>query len=85
MTLDELSQRLVALERQVEDLRANVAGRSRVKDWRRTIGVSAGDEIMKRIDEEARKFREADRQRARRRQPKQAKAKPKAGAAAARA
>lgn len=35
--------------------------RRRKKDWRRTIGIFAGDEVMKQIDEEARKIREADR------------------------
>jgi hypothetical protein len=35
----------------------------------------SGDEVMKRIDEAARKFREADRRKARRRQTKGRQAK----------
>ena len=60
-----LDDRLTALEKEVAKLMApnNGAG----KDWRSTIGMFAGDEVMKKIDDEARKYREADRRRARRR------------------
>ncbi len=35
----------------------------RKKDWRRTIGMFSGDPVMKRIDEAALRYREADRRR----------------------
>ncbi len=34
------------------------------KDWRSTLGMFADDPIMKEIDEEGRRIREADRQQA---------------------
>jgi hypothetical protein len=37
------------------------------KDWRRTLGVFTGDEVMKRIDENALKYRKEDRQKVGRR------------------
>ncbi len=70
-----LKERVAALERQMVELQAAVANGGRIKDWRRTIGMFAGDEVMKQIDEEARKFREADRERARRRWAKKRRAK----------
>jgi hypothetical protein len=69
MPHNNLKERVAELERQVAELRAELARVSQtpVKDWRRTIGMFSGDEVMKRIDEHARKFREADRRKARRR------------------
>ncbi|HEV3262397.1 MAG TPA: hypothetical protein VG013_36435 [Gemmataceae bacterium] len=69
-----LEQRVAALEGQVADLRAALANGAGLKDWRRTMGMFAGDEVMKQIFDEALKFREADRARARRqRKPRRAK------------
>jgi hypothetical protein len=68
-----LAERVAALERQVAELRATLASRTPAKDWRRTIGMFAGDEVMKEITEEALKYREKDQERARRhfaRQPR---------------
>jgi hypothetical protein len=65
-----LEKRVVALEQQVAELKAAVANGQRPKDWRRTIGMFAGDEVMKRIFDTALKFREQDRKRARRRYTK---------------
>jgi hypothetical protein len=62
-SLAVLEQRIAALERQVTDLKAELGAGRRQKDWRRTIGMFSGDEVMKQIDDEARKFREADRKR----------------------
>ncbi len=58
--------RIAALEKQVAELQARVTELPRPKDWRSTIGMFAGDEVMKQIFEEGRKIREADRDRARR-------------------
>ncbi len=53
-----LEKRVAALESKVDQL---LRGLRRRKDWQRTLGTFAGDELMKRIDEEGRKIREADR------------------------
>lgn len=66
MAKNHLEQRVAALETEVAELKAALARVQRPKDWRRTIGMFAGDEVMKLIDEEARKYRETDRARARR-------------------
>ena len=69
-----LARRVARLERDVADLHARLAAAPEpapapAKDWRRTIGMFSGDELMKEIDEYARQFREADRRRARRGRP----------------
>jgi hypothetical protein len=56
---ETLEERVAALESKVEQL---VRGPSRQKDWRRTLGMFAGDELMKEINAKGRKIREADRQ-----------------------
>lgn len=71
-----LEKRLAALESVVAELRAPQKRGNRKKDWRRTIGMFTGDEMMKRIDEEALKYREADRRKARSRSSKRRPAKP---------
>ena len=75
MSPHTLEERLTALEKEVAEIKATFANGKRVKDWRRTIGMFSGDEIMKKIDEEALKYREADRRRARQRFSKKRKAK----------
>jgi hypothetical protein len=71
MARQTLEKRVAALERQVAELKVAVESKGRSKDWRRTVGMFSGDEVMKQIDEEARKIRETDRRRARRRQKDQ--------------
>jgi len=56
-----LQERVAELEKKVAQLMAN----SNQKDWRRTLGMFTGDEIMKQIDEEGRKIREKERRQAR--------------------
>jgi hypothetical protein len=53
-----LEERVAVLESKVEQL---ARGSRRQKDWRRTLGMFAGDELMKEINAEGRKIREADR------------------------
>ena len=71
-TAEQLEQRVAALERDVADLKRSMAGGGngaavdRTKDWRRTIGMFTGDEVMQQVFEEAMKLREADREKARR-------------------
>lgn len=59
--------RLKVLEQQVAELAKRVPEAESPKDWRSTIGMFTGDEIMKRIDESARQLREADRRKTRQR------------------
>jgi hypothetical protein len=77
-----LEQRVAALEQQVAELRAAAANGSPEKDWRRTIGMFTGDKVMKQIFDEALRFREADREKARRRFAKQRRTKARAKAKA---
>ncbi len=62
-----LEQRVSALEREVADLKAQQTNGHEQKPWLRALGMFAGDAGMKVIFDEALKFRERDRQRARRR------------------
>ena len=67
MPKPSVETRLKVLEQQVAELAKRVPEGESPKDWRSTIGMFTGDEIMKRIDEAARQFREADRRKARQR------------------
>jgi hypothetical protein len=72
MAKPTLEERVAALEQQLAELKATLANGTQPKDWRGAIGMFAGDEIMKQIDEEARKIQEADRLKARRSRYKRA-------------
>jgi hypothetical protein len=65
MKRHSLEERITALEEQVAELRRASSGFS-AKDWRSTVGMFSGDEVMKRIDEAGRKWREDERRKARR-------------------
>lgn len=67
-----LEERLEALETQLVELKAQVEVLARPTDWRSVVGMFEGDEVMKRIFENARKIREEDRRRTR---PKATKSK----------
>lgn len=61
-----LEERVSKLEEQIAVLQGKPpATPPAEKDWRKTIGMFAGDEVMKEIDEEAHKYREADRRKVR--------------------
>ena len=67
MSQQNLEDRVAALEKEVarlSDLLRPVGEPGR-DDWKSTLGMFANDPIMKEIDEETRKIREADRERAR--------------------
>jgi hypothetical protein len=67
MSQQTLEQRVAALEKEVarlSDLLRPAAEPGR-DDWKSVVGMFANDPIMKEIDEETRKIREADRARAR--------------------
>lgn len=64
MSQASLEDRVATLEEQVRELMAKLESSERIKDWRSTIGMFAGDEVMKEIDEEIRRARQADREQA---------------------
>lgn len=70
-----LGERIAALEKQMGEIKATLERIAKPKDWQRTVGMFTGDEVMKRIDAEALKYREADREKARRRFARAKKAK----------
>ena len=65
MSRGTVEERLAELERQLADLKVWVEALARPSDWRSVVGMFAGDEGMKRIDEAGRKIREEDRKRTR--------------------
>lgn len=64
MSQANLEERVAALEKKMSLLLENGVGTTRRKDWRQTIGMFTGDDVMREIFEEARKMREADRRQA---------------------
>lgn len=65
MSEQTLEDRVAALAHSVAQLSRRLLPGEKLppeKDWRSNIGMFAGDPIMKEIDEEGRKIREADRQ-----------------------
>ena len=62
-TTPTLEERVAALESQVDKLLAAQANGNQQKDWRRTLGMFTGDEVIRAIDEEALRYREEDRRR----------------------
>jgi hypothetical protein len=65
-----LEERVAVLEQLVAKLKAAVENGVCENDWRRTVGMFSGDEVMKLIDEEGRKWRESERRKARGKQVK---------------
>ena len=59
-----LEERVAALEDTVALLLSQTDSVVAKKDWRSTLRMFADDPIMKEIDEEGRRIREADRQQA---------------------
>ena len=66
MSSQSLEERVETLERDVAQLMAAKPTEPGRDDWKKTVGMfPADDPVMKQIDEEGRKIREADRERAR--------------------
>jgi hypothetical protein len=65
MTSPSLEERVTALEETVAQLLSPSASGHTKPDWRSTLGMFANDPVMQEIDEEGRRIREADRQKAR--------------------
>ena len=57
-----IEQRLSSLESQMRELLTRLGQPKREKDWRRTVGMFAGDSGMQAIFDEAQRLREEDRQ-----------------------
>jgi hypothetical protein len=57
LTLESLAKRVEALETAL----STSGTRRSEKDWRKGVGMFAGSEFMKQVDEEGRRIREADR------------------------
>ena len=66
MAETNLEDRVATLEKQVADLMERILAPPPESDWRSTIGMFKDDPIMRQVDEEGRKIREADREQARR-------------------
>lgn len=67
--VDQLIQRVAELEREVAELKRERMAETKT-DWRRTVGMFAGDEAMKRIDAAGQAIRETERRRAKRAEAK---------------
>lgn len=61
-----LEQRVDVLEKRVTEVLERTLAPAREKDWRSTLGMFTNDPVMREIDEEGRKIREAEREQARR-------------------
>jgi hypothetical protein len=66
MSHASIEERIAALENVVADLVRSGKGAGRIKDWKRTVGMFSGNELMKEIDAAGQKIREQDRRHARR-------------------
>lgn len=66
MSETTLETRVATLEKQVAELMQQVLKPPFEKDWRSTVGMFADDPVMRDIQEEGRKIREADREQSKR-------------------
>ncbi len=64
MSQPTLEERVSSLEQTVAGLIATTDHGKGKKDWRSTIGMFEGDPVIKDIQEEGRKLREAERRKA---------------------
>lgn len=64
-SIAELQNRIAILESQVAALLAQKKPEPGPLDWRSTLGMFTGDEVMQRISAEALRYREQDREAAR--------------------
>ena len=61
MSAPSLERRLADVENDIAALKKSLAENGSHKDWRRTVGMFEGDEIMMQIDELTLQIRENDR------------------------
>jgi hypothetical protein len=62
MASTTIEERVAELERIVDKLMRRSDRSTEEKDWRRTVGMFDGDEIMKEIIDEGRRIRVEDRE-----------------------
>lgn len=62
ITLEDLAARLAVVEKELAEQKAAAP---RKKDWRRTVGMFAGNEFVRELDAECAATREAERDAAR--------------------
>lgn len=62
LTLEALAERVTTLESAIARIRLPEPIAARTRNWRSVVGMFAGDELMKRIDELGRQIRQADRE-----------------------
>ncbi len=60
MSERELERRVRALEREVTDLKAQIASFSASGEWRRTVGMFRGDAVFREIVEAGAAIRQAE-------------------------
>ena len=70
MSRSTLEQRVAVLERQMAQVLGHAGNGSHPKPWLRSLGMFAGDDLMKEVFEEALRYRQEDRQRTKRRRNK---------------
>ncbi len=75
MSLPTLEERVATLEKQVAQLMATAEKAAQPKDWRSTVGMFSGDQVMKDTDAAGQAIRERERQRARKRPAKRRRVK----------
>jgi hypothetical protein len=66
MSQQNLEARVAVLEKQVQQLVRSKSRGTKKKDWRSSIGMFAGNELMKEIDAAGAAIREKERRQARR-------------------
>jgi hypothetical protein len=62
MSLNELAERLTALECEVDQLKKRLPERPRNDAWEETVGMFDGDEFFREMVREGRKYREGLRE-----------------------
>ena len=72
--IDDLNRRVADLEQELAALKRQVET-GPVKDWRGTVGMFTGDDVMKRIDAAGQAIRQKEREAARKRKPASRKVK----------
>src|SRR5262245_41750770 len=65
MPKNNLEERVAVLERQVQQLIESKTRRNRVRDWRDSVGMFTGNELMKEIDRAGAAIRIRERRQAR--------------------
>ena len=66
--IDALAKRVSELEREIAALKLQAMAAPE-KDWRKTIGMFTGDDVMKQIDAAGAAIRQKERDAARRKKP----------------